>query len=749
MKLQWAEVKGRISVLAIRLALWLVLMLSLPLLGIVIFSFNNLENALARAAGAEQLRFARLLAGQIDGAALRADTLAKLVESASGAGNPVFVTDRSGRYLAHSEKAKIGSALQADYPKALTEPILSGMSGSVHDFSRSSFLFAYHPASGAQAIVVVATPRDALARIGEEYLAKTASQIGLIVALISIGGGVAIWLVVGSPSRKLVAAATRMASGDWSIRVDPEDMIDDLKILAITFNGMAERLERLVSSLTELNVTLESRVSERTVELSVAKEQAEAANRAKSVFLANMSHELRTPLNAILGFTELIRREGRLTGRDREHLEIVNRSGAHLLGLINDILDMAKIESGRIQLEIAPFDLSAMANDIVGMMGQRALEKGVELRLECSSQVARYIRGDETRLRQVLVNLLGNAIKFTGEGVVILRLNGGSELSEHRLLIEVEDTGPGIAPDDQARVFEPFVQTDSAARQGKGTGLGLAITRQFVELMGGRIGVTSELGRGSCFRIELPVQLASEGEAAGVRAITGEVLRLAPDQPAWRILIVEDQPENALLLSRLLEGAGFTVQTARNGAEGVELFRQWSPHLIWMDQRMPTMDGLEATRRIRALEGGKAVRIVALTASVFADQRDELLSAGMEDVLHKPFRPEAIFGCLERLLGVRFVRREVDPTETIAPAEQTLERSAMAALPEDLRRDLAAALVVLNVGQIDALIAQVAERDPALGQLLRRLADDYDYASIEDTLQREAARFACTESALR
>ena len=648
------------------------------------------------------------------------------------------MTDRSGRYLAHPDRSKVGLALQADFPKAITESILSGTSGSIQDFSRSAMVFAYHPTSGAKAIVVVATPRDAMASIGEDYLARTASQIGLIVALISIGGGVAIWLVVGSPSRKLVAAATRMTSGDWSIRVDPEEMIDDLKILAITFNGMAERLQRLVTSLTELNATLETRVSARTVELSVAKEQAEAANRAKSAFLANMSHELRTPLNATLGFTELMRREGRLSGRDRDHLAIVNRSGAHLLGLINDILDMAKIEAGRIQLEMAPFDLGAMANDIVGMMAQRALEKGVELRLERSSRVARYIWGDETRLRQVLVNLLGNAIKFTREGVVTLRLNGGPEASAPRLLIEVEDTGPGIAPDDQARVFEPFVQTDAAARQGKGTGLGLAITRQFVELMGGRIGVTSCLGRGSCFRIELPVQLARASEVTALRQVGGEVLSLAPDQPTWRILIVEDQPENALLLSRLLEDAGFKVQTARNGAEGVELFRQWRPHLIWMDQRMPVMDGLEATRRIRKLEGGEAVRIVALTASVFADQRDELLAAGMEDVVHKPFRPEEIFSRLDRLLGVRFVRREVDSTEPATPAEQALEHSAMAALPEDLRRDLADALVVLNVGQIDALIARVAECDPALGRLLRRRADNYDYGSIEEALHRSS-----------
>jgi PAS domain S-box-containing protein len=540
-------------------------------------------------------------------------------------------------------------------------------------------------------------------------------------------------LETGQPVRNVVMGVFNPALEQYVwIDVSAVPLFRDGKRVEVytCFEDITER-KRAESELNRYHLHLEELVATRTAELAAALNAAEAANRAKSLFLANMSHELRTPLNAILGFSALMQQDSGLAGRDREHLDIINRSGAHLLGLINDILDIAKIEAGRVQMERAPFDLGALFREVTELMHGRATEKGLQLLLECAPEAPRFVRGDATKLRQVLVNLLGNAIKFTVKGGVALRLGVGPETVGTRLLIEVEDSGPGIAPEDQTRIFEPFVQASPAGQQG--TGLGLAITRQFVELMGGRIGVTSPWGQGSCFRVELPIEVAAELEGPGDQG-EHEVLGLEPGQPDWRILIVEDHPENNLLLSRLLEDAGFQVCTAANGLEGIDRFQQWRPHFIWMDRRMPVMDGLEATRRIRALPGGEAVKIVALTASVFAEQRGEMLAAGMDDILHKPFQPREIFACLGRLLGVRYAYRERAAT-CAAAVEQTLDRAALAALPDELRRALADAVVALGIERIDALIEQIGKRDAALGQALRRRADNFDFGSIEEALR--------------
>jgi PAS domain S-box-containing protein len=478
---------------------------------------------------------------------------------------------------------------------------------------------------------------------------------------------------------------------------------------------------------------LEETVMHRTAELLIARDEAEAANKAKSIFLANMSHELRTPLNAILGFSGLLRREPDVTASQREKLDIINRSGEHLLRLINDVLEMAKIEAGGGQLEIAAFDLGGMVRDVSDMMRLRAEEKGLRLRLHQSATFPRYIKGDEGRLRQILMNLVSNAVNFTAEGEVIIRLDIKDD-KQHTLSIEVEDTGPGLEPQEQKRLFQPFVQLARSKIQN-GTGLGLAITHHFVELMEGSIDVESTPGKGSIFRVYLPLELADESEIAAelTAGTAGEVCGLAPGQPSYRILVVEDEYENQLLLAKLMTEIGLDTWVVDNGEEAVEIFKEWQPHLIWMDRRLPVMDGVKATKRIRQLPNGQDVKIVAVTASVFKEQNQKLFDAGMNDLVRKPYRIDELYDCLARQLGVKYVYRRAEP-ETKACK---LTPAMLAALPQELRQRLHEALDDLDYERIMATIGEMGECDPELARTLKQLAEYFDYPAILNALEAE------------
>src|SRR5438309_501142 len=334
------------------------------------------------------------------------------------------------------------------------------------------------------------------------------------------------------------------------------------------------------------------------------------ANRAKSVFLANMSHEIRTPMNAILGFSQLMLRDQDLTPRQCQYLGTINRSGEHLLALINDILEMSKIEAGRTTLSPSTFDLPALLKDLEMMFRVRTDEKKLSFSVETVGDVPQFIVTDINKLRQIFINLIGNAVKFSEEGGVGLRVRvdrGGA--AEPSLRVEVEDTGPGISADELGKLFRHFEQTKTGQQAGTGTGLGLAISQEFVRLMGGAITVSSQVGKGSVFIIRLPLK---EGEAQAVQAKDKprHVLRLQPGQPACRVLIADDIEDNRQLLAQLLAPVGFEVRLATNGAEAVLEFEKWRPHLLLMDFRMPVMDGHEAIRRIRAMAGGGDARII-------------------------------------------------------------------------------------------------------------------------------------------
>lgn len=514
------------------------------------------------------------------------------------------------------------------------------------------------------------------------------------------------------------------------------------------FDGMVAAMEdmtdraRVEAELRTYREHLEELVQQRTAELEVARDQALAANKAKTVFLANMSHELRTPLNSILGFSTLI---GEAPGIPAEHLSkvrIIKRSGEHLLELIDEVLDMAKIEAGSITVENRPTDLNDLVGAVADMMRIRAEEKGLRVLVDRSASFPRFARLDGAKLRDILVNVMSNAIEHTEHGQVTLRLD--AEIAESWLLkCEVIDTGVGIAAEDQERIFHPFVQVGS--RHTKGTGLGLSITRQYVQSMGGAIALDSAPGRGSRFCVSLPAEAVDPDDAVQVARQGKRVLGLEPGQPTRRILVVEDHRENRALLQELLTAAGFSVEAVEDGAAAVKAFQLWRPHLIWMDWRLPVMDGRQATGAIRAMPGGDRVKIVAVTASVFSADRAAVLAAGVDEFVRKPFRPQDIFGCMGRLLGVRFTYGpEAAPPEQ-GRALVALTPDSFRNLPWRLREELARALISLDVPRVTGVIGRASEIDRDLAATLSRHADSLAFTAMLKAL--EAARESTREEA--
>lgn len=417
-----------------------------------------------------------------------------------------------------------------------------------------------------------------------------------------------------------------------------------------------------------------------TAELQQARAAAELANQAKTQFLANISHELRTPLNTILGYIQLMERDRTLNRDQRDHLHIINRSSQHLLTLINDVLEMTRIESGRLVLNETPFQLSHLLEAIYSILEPKVSAKGLQLTFELSPAIPTYIRADETKLRQVLINLVGNAVKFTERGQVQLRVglgkrdgNGAAPSAPLSLTFKVADTGPGIAEDELDTLFDPFIQTETGRRTQEGTGLGLPISQRFVQFMGGAIEVESTVGQGSLFGFTIPVSPATAADI-GPAVPQQRVIGLRDDQPAYRILIVEDQVANRRLLTKLLSMVGFAVQEATNGEEAIHIHRHWQPHLIFMDMRMPVMDGLEATRQIKRQQAaeGAPTKIIALTAQAFEEERQAVFAAGCDGFVRKPIHEAALFGTIAENLGVTYIYQGDDPSEASDIATQDI-----------------------------------------------------------------------------
>jgi signal transduction histidine kinase/CheY-like chemotaxis protein len=539
---------------------------------------------------------------------------------------------------------------------------------------------------------------------------------------------------------------------------------DRLEILKVLSSSAAISIEnaRLYSNLAESNRTLETKVEERTAELAIAKEKAEMANLAKSTFFANMSHELRSPLSAILGFSQLMTRSQTLPPEHQENVSIITRSGEHLLTLINQVLDLSKIEAGRTTLNENNFDLYRLLDDVEDMFQLKAQEKGLHLIGDRAPDVPQYVHTDEVKLRQVLINLLNNALKFTQEGGVSVRVvtsewsvvtpptplakgeagGGGSDNGQRttntaKLIFEIEDTGPGIASEELDSLFEAFVQTKTGKESQEGTGLGLPITRKFVQLMGGEITVSSEVGRGTTFKFDIQVGRVDAKDIESQRP-TRRVIALEPDQPRYRILIVDDKPTNRQLLIKLLNPLGFELREACDGKEAIALWEIFEPHLIWMDMRMPIMDGIEATKRIKATTLGQSTAIIAVTASAFEEERAVVLKAGCDDFLRKPFRERDIFAIMNQHIGVRYIYEDPTPSDSLKTEEgdqNVLTAVAIQALPKSWVADLKQTILSADLNSMTTLINQIHTQDAALADALKTCIDNFEYDKILTLIQ--------------
>ncbi len=520
----------------------------------------------------------------------------------------------------------------------------------------------------------------------------------------------------GGICRGHLTIATLAAPKVW-----PLEVVGAMEVVSDLFANALERME------IDLHLEAEQRaLQRRTADLDSANAALAEASQAKDAFWASMSHELRTPLNAILGFAQLMARSNNVTDLQKQHLDIIQSSGGHLLGLINDVLSLAKIEAGRMTLSPTNFDLYRLLNGIEQMFRGRIEKKGLQFAIIRKNEIPQFVNADQGKIRQVLINLIDNAVKFTDMGSIVLRVSYYER--ESSIGFVIEDTGVGIAQQELGTLFDLFTQTDSGKKSQGGTGLGLAISRQFVQLMGGDINVKSQLHKGTTFSFAVMISLVTGPELEELDKAE-RIIGLAPDQKPIHILVVEDLEDNQLLLREILKEIGFAVDVANNGQEGIEMATMLSPDLILMDLAMPVMDGYESTRQIRQLEELKDIPIIAVTASALEHQNAKAIKAGCDKVLSKPIQIDQLLTTVAHYLDVEYVY-EHHTSSASQSIRQVALASNLAELPVDLQGKLQNAANDLDTETLYALCNSVNEIDIEMGNLLKGLIDDFDLETI-------------------
>jgi signal transduction histidine kinase/DNA-binding response OmpR family regulator len=486
--------------------------------------------------------------------------------------------------------------------------------------------------------------------------------------------------------------------------------------------------------------------SEKNLKIRLERDIAIQANYAKSTFLANMSHELRTPLNAILGFSQIISHSQNLNIQDKENLQIVNRSGEHLLNLINDVLEMSKIEAGQITLNESDFDLFRLLDDTYDMFKIKTENKGLKLSFEREDKVLQYVRTDEAKLRQVLINIISNAVKFTKEGEIFVRVGieqnrlspkveGEPQLTS--LHFEIEDTGSGIEPKELDYIFDAFRQTKSGMDVHDGTGLGLAISQQYVQLMGGHITINSQVDQGSIFKFDIDTQIAKKTYIKKEPS-QHRVIGIESGQADYRILIVDDVSTNRRLLKYLLTPLGLDIKDVHSGKKALEIWKEWQPHLIWLDMRMPGMDGYEVIKQIKNSGQKPSSIIISISASAFEEDKQKAVNAGCDGFVRKPFKESEIFEEMKVHLGLRYIYENSiqEKLSVTSGIEQNKLATSMKGLPSEWKTEMKQAIEHVNLEQIHSLIDQLRKQDGLLADAFKTHIDQFEYEKVLEDLSK-------------